>query len=240
MSNILKTVLLAGAAAAVLSSAALAADAPDLTVPAPAESDWDIAFGVTLTSDYIARGNTQTNYGPAIQPWVEFDYNIFYAGYWGSNVSPVSLGSAATWESDFSVGIRPELGPFKFDLGHVWYVYNDPTSNGSEAYIKASVSPIEMLTIGGAFYYGTGGGIVGWTYTEANASVDLTHGFSTSAAVGWVGGAASPYTTWNAGLTWKPADPLSIDVRYHAGPTANKVMVSASISSSLKGIGWLH
>ncbi len=82
--QVLKTVLLAGAASAVLSTAALAADAADGS--AADEGAWDVAFGVTLTSDYVGRGISQTAGGPAVQPWAEFTVGWFYAGYWGSNV----------------------------------------------------------------------------------------------------------------------------------------------------------
>lgn len=240
----LQTLLIAGAASAILSGAALAADPNDVSVPAPNDGDWDISFGVTLTSDYLSWGITQTNGGPAIQPEAEFTYQWLYLGWWGSNVSPISLGSAATWENDFSVGIRPEFGPVSFDIGHVWYTYNDPSSNGSEAYIQANYTPIDPVTLGAQFWVGTGAN-AGTNYTEVNASYEFIEDVSASAAFGWIGGPAStPYTTWNAGITWTPVEPLEIDVRYYYAPASvggsSKVLVSASISSSLRSLGLIH
>ena len=90
----------------VVGAPALAAD--KTADQSAVESRFDVAFGVTATSDYISRGYTQSD-GPAIQPWVELDYGMFYAGYWGSNVSPALL-SGASWEHDLSIGLRPEVG----------------------------------------------------------------------------------------------------------------------------------
>ena len=237
----LKRLLLAGAVAALMPGAALAADAVyDGAALPPSdgpESPWDIAFGVTVTSDYIGRGFTQTNYGPAVQPWAELTLGMFYLGYWGSNTSLVS--TPGNWEHDLSVGIRPEFGPVSLDLGYAQYIYDTGNCCG-EVYVKAEVSPVDPLTLGAGFWYGTGS-ISGATYAEVNAAVDLMYDFSASAAVGFIGGTAAPYTTWNAGLTWNPVEPLEIDVRYHSAPASaggvSKFVVSASISSSLKSLG---
>lgn len=193
----------------------------------PSASAWDVAFGVTITSNYISRGHTQTNDGAAIQPSLEIGNGFFYAGYWGSNVSPVSVGS--NWEHDFSIGIRPTLGPLDTDFGYVRYVYDTGDCCG-EAYAKASYSPIDPLTIGGAVYYdpenATG-------YAEANASADVHEHISLSAAVGTTfAGEAS----WNAGGTWSPYDWMSVDGRVHGGPEGTKFLVSLSLSSSLSAL----
>lgn len=233
----LKAVLVAGAASALISTAAFAADFEDATAPASGEpSAWDIAFGVTLTSDYIGRGVSWTDGGAAIQPWAELTVGWFYAGYWGSNVT-------GDWEHDLSVGIRPELGPFTFDIGYVQYLYSLAGDGGSEVYGKVEVTPVDPVTIGAGYWYGLG--ILDTTsYAEVNASIDLIEDLSASAAVGWVNDpnalVMGSYTTWNAGLTWTPVDPFELDLRYYSSPFVSKVVVSASISSSLRSIGWLH
>ncbi len=236
----LNAVLLAAATSALLSSAALAADPSDATAVEPTAGDWDISFGVTLTSDYIARGISYTD-GLAVQPEAEISFWWLYAGWWGSNVSSAIMGSASTWENDFSVGIRPELGPVSFDIGHVWYTYNDPTDNGAgEAYIQADWNLIDPVTVGVQYWMGTGAG-AGTNYAEVNGSVDFMEHFSASAAVGWIFDPTDPYTTWNAGVTWTPVEPLEIDFRYHYAPSAvggvSKFVIAASLSSSLRSLG---
>lgn len=212
-------------AATVISlSAITAARAADKTNDGAVESMFDIAFGVTFTSDYMSRGYTQTN-GPAVQPWVEFDYGILYAGYWGSNVSPAIIGSS--WEHDLSVGVRPELGPFSFDFGYVRYIYDTGDCCG-EVYAMASVSPVDPLTLGAAIYYDPTNVT---TYVEGNASVDLPRDISVSGAIGSLDGVFS----WNAGVTLAPRDWISLDARYHGGPDG-RFLVSLNLESSLSAI----
>jgi uncharacterized protein (TIGR02001 family) len=226
-----KALLFAAATAGLLANAPVwAADAS-----APLVSDtheWDIAFGVTFTSDYISRGYTQTDHGAAIQPWAELDIGKFYFGYWGSNVSPVSVG--ANWEHDLSIGIRPSLGPVDFDFGYVRYIYDNGDCCG-ELYAKASFSPIEPVTVGGAVFYDPDASA---TYVEGNGSIDLHNNISASAAVGYSNGSGA--TSWNAGLSWAPQEWVKLDGRYYGGPEANRFVVSLSLQSSAKALGLIH
>ncbi len=61
-----------------------------LVVPAHAEDDeegWWYGGSLAATSDYIFRGVSQTDEGPAIQGSLEVGHSIgFYAGVWASNV----------------------------------------------------------------------------------------------------------------------------------------------------------
>lgn len=241
--NTLKTLVFACASSVILSSAVLAADASDAVEPS--SGDWDLSFGVTLTSDYVARGISYTNGGAAVQPEAELTFmSLLYVGWWGSNVTANLFTGTPSWENDFSVGVRPELGPLSFDIGHVWYTYNDPADNGGgEAYIQAEVSPADPVTLGAQYWMGTGT-LAGTSYAEVNGSFEFMEHFSASAAVGWVN-SGTPYTTWNAGVTWTPIDPLAVDVRYHFAPNTitgavSKVVVSASVSSSLRALGIIH
>jgi uncharacterized protein (TIGR02001 family) len=76
---------------------------------------FDIAFGAAVTNDYVYRGISQTDGNPAIQGYLEFDYGMFYAGVWASNVDFYTPDT----EIDTSIGIRPELDSAAFDLGYV-------------------------------------------------------------------------------------------------------------------------
>jgi uncharacterized protein (TIGR02001 family) len=227
----------------------MAADAGDYgggPIPPAAHDDsaWDVAFGVTIASAYILDG-IEYNDGLSVQPYVELTMGMFYLGYWGSNLNPALAASAPDrWEHDLSVGIRPELGPLSLDLGYVHYLYDVTGDGGASVYITGEVSPVDPLTLGAEFWYGVGLN-QGNNSAEVNASVDLIENFAASGAVGWVfGSAATPYTYWNAGLTWTPVEPLEIDFRYHNAPAAvggvSKFMVSATISSSLRSLGVIH
>ncbi|MDB5561717.1 MAG: hypothetical protein JWN11_1135 [Hyphomicrobiales bacterium] len=212
-----KTKSLAGAALVGLvlvtvPTGVFAADLTQPVAPAKAESPFDVAFSITTTSDYIGRGISQTNRNPALQGTLEVDYDKFYASLFASNVDPAIL-SGAHLETDWAFGIRPVVGPLSLDLGYVWYIYDKSAANGSEAYIKASVNPVDPLTIGGSLFVSP---LTSAVYSEANAAYKLPNNFSLSAAVGAVSNTAVPYTTWNAGISWKPIDPVTLDVRYYS------------------------
>ncbi len=240
--KLLKNVLFAGVASVILSGGAMAADADSWggspTPPATEdEGAWDIAFGVTVTSDYISRGISLSSNQAAVQPWVELNVGMFYAGVWMSTLP-------GDFEYDPYIGIRPELGPLSLDLGYIAYFTSNTGGGSGEVYITAEVSPVDPLTLGAEFWAGTGG-LAGINYVEVNASVDVIDTVSASAAVGWVldPGVVDTgnYTTWNAGLTWNPVEPLEIDARYHFAPSSvggeSKVVISATLSSSLRAIG---
>jgi uncharacterized protein (TIGR02001 family) len=243
--NGLNRILIAGIATVILSGGAMAADAGGWGgSPTPPEKDhgaWDIAFGVTLASAYVADG-IEYNDGLSVQPYVELTLGMFYLGYWGSNLNSALAASAPdSWEHDISVGIRPELGPLSLDIGYVHYIYDVSGDGGGEVDFKAEISPIERLTLGAEYDHGVGSN-QGNNSAEVAASLDLVENFAASAAVGWVfGSAATPYTYWNAGLTWTPVEPLEIDFRYHNAPTAvggvSKFVVAATLSGSLRGLG---
>ena len=195
--------------------------------------DHDVAFGVAFTSDYIARGATQTEGGPAVQPWAELDISKFYVGYWGSNVSAAGV---AYWENDLSIGVRPTLGPVSIDLGYVRYIYSSNTfaTPSGEAYVKASFSPVDPLTLGASFYVNPE--MTANTYAELNAAYAFKEHFTVSGAVGFANSGGVASTPWNIGLAWKPVDPVTLDVRYQSGPTANKVVFTLSVASSVSAL----
>ncbi len=109
----------------IVSAAALGC----LASPALAE-DREFSFSATATgtSDYIFRGVSQTDEGPAAQLGLDATYGILYAGIWGSNVDSDFVGGSSA-EIDFYGGIRPVWGPATFDFGVLYYVYPGSTSS---------------------------------------------------------------------------------------------------------------
>jgi uncharacterized protein (TIGR02001 family) len=215
--------------AGVVLTGASANAADEIAGRPDAASMFDVAFGVDFTTDYIDRGYTQSNHKPAIQPWVELDYGKFYVGYWGSNTSPVDTDG--NWEHDLSIGVRPEWGPFSFDLGYTRTIYDTGDCCG-ELYANASVSPVDPLTLGVSLNVDPAASDV---YVEGNGSYDLPYNISISAAAGvqtYGNGDPSDFS-WNAGASWSPLDWLSFDGRYYGGPMANRFVATMSLSSSL-------
>jgi uncharacterized protein (TIGR02001 family) len=91
----------------------------------PAPSPWDLAFGGALMSDYVFRGITQSDHGPAVTAYFEPRYNInpnlqLYAGIAGTSVRLPTTPSA---EIDLYAGFRPTFGPLALDFGFMYYWY---------------------------------------------------------------------------------------------------------------------
>lgn len=80
--------------------------------PAMAGEFFDIknfSGNIAMVSDYVARGISQTNGDPALQGNIDYGYNGFGVGVWGSNVD---FGSAADAdvELDYYTYYTYELG----------------------------------------------------------------------------------------------------------------------------------
>src|ERR1700761_8405226 len=127
MGIVMKKVVLAATALAMISGSALAADMPvKAKAPPPVVvTPWDLAFGSALMSDYIFRGITQSNHKPSVAAYFEPRYNVndhlqLYAGVSGESIS---FPNRAAAEIDLYGGIRPTFGKFAFDFGVWGYLY---------------------------------------------------------------------------------------------------------------------
>lgn len=118
--SLLSLVVLSALSVPTLSFAEDAAPA----AAAAATPTWTFPGSVSLVSDYIWRGQTQTWGHPAVQAGIEADHvSGFYAGVWGSNVSSHWLPNA-NLETDWSVGFRNTfMTDFKYDVGGVYIYY---------------------------------------------------------------------------------------------------------------------
>jgi uncharacterized protein (TIGR02001 family) len=85
---------------------------------------WWIGGSVAVTSDYVLRGVSQTDEGPAIQGSIDFGHAIgFYAGIWASNVD-FDQPDGINKEVDFYTGwVFPFDNGMELDLALVRYTY---------------------------------------------------------------------------------------------------------------------
>jgi len=118
-----------------------AADAP----PAP---DLTVAYNIGLYSQYIFRGLTQTDRGPALQGGVDLTHSSgFYLGAWASNISwlrDTNNAYASAPTTAYQKGGHLELdiyGGYRYtfangvgiDLGALQYIYPGSRSSGGES-----------------------------------------------------------------------------------------------------------
>jgi len=104
------------------SGGALAAD----TAPAPAAApDWTESGNVTVVSDYLFRGVSQTQAKPTAQANLDFTHaSGFYVGAFGSGVSHAAYNNGGGAELDLYGGYRAPLAEGStLDVGVVTYWY---------------------------------------------------------------------------------------------------------------------
>jgi len=84
-------------------------------------------FSVTiwLTTDYVDRGLSNTDEGPAVQASLDWTYKGFYLGVWGSNTSY----SDADIEIDYYGGYAWDWKGLSLDVGVLYYYYPGEDAN---------------------------------------------------------------------------------------------------------------
>lgn len=83
---------------------------------------------ITLASEYLFRGITQTAGKPAMQGGFDFNHtNGFYMGVWGSNLSiltDANLASKSSLELDTYAGIKNSIDTdLSYDIGYLRYSF---------------------------------------------------------------------------------------------------------------------
>jgi len=112
---------------------------PALAVAAEEESPHSISANVTLASDYIFRGISQTGGDPAIQGGLDYTHSSgFYLGTWASNVGWIEDFQGydrGNMEIDLYGGFRGNIGAtdFTFDVGAIQYWYPGDRNGATNA-----------------------------------------------------------------------------------------------------------
>lgn len=150
-----------------------------------------ITTTVTLATDYLVRGISQTQTSPAIQAALDIEHSSgFYVAGFASNVD-FAAPSDANIELDGLFGYRREIFGIKFDLGAIYYSYPGAsdrpyTLNYWEFALKASYE-IGPATLMGSIFYSpnfqleSGSAI----YTEGGVDVKLPFEFVMSGRLGY-------------------------------------------------------
>jgi uncharacterized protein (TIGR02001 family) len=127
------------------------------------ESPHKLSGNVTLTSNYLFRGISQTGGDPAIQGGLDYTHSSgFYLGTWGSNVGWIENYQeyeTGNMEIDLYGGFRGPIGKsdFTFDVGAIQYWY--PGDNNGP-YVDADTTEIY--------------GAIGWKWFTAKYSYYLS------------------------------------------------------------------
>ena len=200
---------------------------------------------VSLTSDYVFRGVSQSNQEPALQGGVEYAAdNGFYIGSWGSSISWLSdLSSSAApissnVELDLYGGYRGKFGEaVSYDVGalYYWYPGDFPSGFNSadtlEIYAGISVAASDKLSLGAKYSHAVTD-LFGYTdssgsgYLDLNATLALDGGWSVAAHAGkqWIShNTAFAYRDWKLGITRSFSNGVALGLAY-TGTDANTAL----------------
>jgi uncharacterized protein (TIGR02001 family) len=141
-----KSLLLVAVLGTFATSQAVMAEEAAAPAAAPTPT-WTFPSSVSLVSDYIWRGQSQTWGNPAVQAGIEADHiSGAYAGFWASNVSSNWLPNANV-ETDWSLGFRNTFATdFKYDVGgtYIYYPDADFSKTGLFQYQKSKLNSLEL------------------------------------------------------------------------------------------------
>lgn len=191
---------------------------------------------VSLTSDYVFRGVSQSNREPALQGGVDYSAESgAYLGTWGSSISWLSdLSNTAaplssSLELDLYGGYRGKFSDaVSYDVGalYYWYPGDFPSGFNSadtlEVYAGVTVAASEKLSLG-AKYSVSATDLFGYVDSDGSGYLDLTanvavaEGWTLGAHVGkqWIeGNDAFEYTDWKLGVTKAFTNGFSVGLAY--------------------------
>jgi uncharacterized protein (TIGR02001 family) len=129
----------------------------------------DLKGNVGATTNYVFRGFTQSDNGPAIQGGVDYTHNSgFYAGAWASTVKFCNGGCDSGLEADLYFGISFKLqNELVFDLGYIAYEYsNSNLDSAREIYLGARYQGFSLT------YY-DGNDTADYSYLDFKVKVEL-------------------------------------------------------------------
>ena len=213
--------------------------APAEVPPAPAAAGPELSANIALTSDYVFRGVSQTDEGPAVQGGFDVVYSILYAGVWASNLDfggadtdtdGIPDADVANIEMDWYAGIKKEFSGVEVDLGVIYYAYPN-------AFDGRPAAELDYVEFKGGLSGSLAGFDLGFTMffsPEYTAEVGENWVFegsveralpdfgpfspSVSALVAYNDGeepdGGVDYWYWNAGLSLGFLEHYSFDVRY--------------------------
>jgi uncharacterized protein (TIGR02001 family) len=150
----------------------------------------EFSANISLTSDYIFRGISQTGNNPAVQGGFDYTYDFgpaaVSAGIWASNVK----FSDATIEIDYYAGVGGSIDNFSWDLSAIYYTY--PGADSSLNYDFFEIAPsigydFGFMAVSAGLnyspdYFGDSGDAY---YTHGGIDIPLGKYFTLSGTVGY-------------------------------------------------------
>lgn len=187
-----------------------------------AEETSPVTANIGVVSNYMWRGVTQTDDGPAIQGGVDYAHESgFSLGTWASNVDFGDGEDIPKYEWDIYAGYGEKLGDFGYNLNLGYFAYPDG-KDFDMAEVGASGS-WDFLTLGLAYtFYGQAPEPAafrdGDLYYYGNLGFDLPVNFRLSGTLGYYNfndlDETGDYTHWQVSLSKSAGDFGTFSLNY--------------------------
>jgi uncharacterized protein (TIGR02001 family) len=203
----------------------------------PSTNELEFSARAGVASDYIYRGTTLSDHGPAAGAAFETRFSALYAG---TTVATVKLPTQPAAEFTFAGGVRPKIATIDFDLGVTYFAYPGERLPGEtnginywEAVLRGDRRIGEQVRIAAGYAYSPNVSNTGaWSqYVAAGVGYDvpgrllpqnLAVSFTAAAAYSWFGNQAAQlggfplpaYLNWQAGVTFTHKA-FNLDLRYY-------------------------
>jgi uncharacterized protein (TIGR02001 family) len=202
----------------IKTSLAAAAVAALLAAPAVAQDQFELSYGVNITSNYMSKGLTQSDDNPALQGYVEGAYGMFYGGVWASTVDfpgDPEFGDD-NLEIDLYAGIRHAFGDLSVDVGYLRYFYDDSGDCCGEFVLAAAYPMADLGELTGEFDYDP---VNDTRWLQGGVALNLPAEFSLGGTLGTDFGSMDlgedDQVAWDVGLTRGLGDFAAVDLRYY-------------------------
>lgn len=202
-------------------AAALAVTLSLCAVPALAQG-LSFSGGMTVTSNYMSRGVSQSADRPALQFWGEVENMGFYGGIWASTVR-LAPDQA---EVDIYAGYRFTADALTVDLGYVRYLYDRTGNCCGELYATFEAEVDQTTFFGGVSLDGLRRARV--SDLHLGIRYGFYEGLNASASVGRASGGVN-YGVLGLGYTVN--DNVGFEAGYHiTNAQRNQFVVSSNIN----------
>ena len=209
------------------------------------DSPHSFSANIGAVTNYLWRGVTQTDDGPAIQGGVDYAHSSgFYLGTWLSNVD---FGTPdPNYELDLYGGFGGSAGDFGYDIHTVYYAYPDAEGDANFWELGAS-GTWKFLTVG--LDYTLDGEVSspapfnsGDLYFYGSLAFDLPRDFSLGGTLGHYDfddfGGAADYTHWQVSLSKAAGDFGTFSLNYDQNDGGEGEIVALDDDPKFS-VGWL-
>jgi len=136
---------------------------------------------IGATSNYMWRGYTQSTSDAAVSGGLDYSHDSgAYAGTWVSSLG----GNGAGTEIDYYAGFSGEAESVGYDLGYIYYAYQNAGTTTDFAEVYGSVTMSGVTAGIASEVYTQGGTDLDQTYYSLSSDFELIDGFGLTATAG--------------------------------------------------------